>query len=77
MVWPMSQIVYALTSRSDAEVRHALSMLKAASAETGFIHESYFKDDASPFTRAWFAWANKLFGELIVTLAATCPALLK
>jgi len=77
MIWPMSQIVYALTSRSDAEVRHALSMLKAASAETGFIHESYFKDDASRFTRAWFAWANTLFGEWIVTLAASRPALLQ
>jgi meiotically up-regulated gene 157 (Mug157) protein len=77
MIWPMSQIVYALTSRSDAEVRHALSMLKAASAETGFIHESYFKDDASRFTRAWFAWANTLFGELIVTLATSRPALLR
>jgi len=77
MVWPMSQIVCALTSQRQDEIRHALSMLKLASASSGFIHESYFKDDASRFTRAWFAWANTLFGELIVTLAATCPALLK
>jgi meiotically up-regulated gene 157 (Mug157) protein len=77
MIWPMSQIVYALTSRSDAEIRHALSMLKLASAATGFMHESYFKDDPGRFTRAWFAWANTLFGELIVTLATTRPALLR
>jgi meiotically up-regulated gene 157 (Mug157) protein len=44
-------------------------MLKIGSAGSGFIHESYFKNDARNFTRAWFAWANSLFGELIVHLA--------
>jgi len=76
-IWPMSQIVYALTSEHDAEIRHALAMLKASSAGTGFLHESYFKDDSTRFTRAWFAWVNTLFGELIATLAASRPALLR
>jgi meiotically up-regulated gene 157 (Mug157) protein len=77
MIWPMSQIVYALTSTSDLEIRRALTMLKGAAAATGFMHESYFKDDASRFTRAWFAWANTLFGELIGKLAMTKPELLQ
>lgn len=76
MIWPMSQMVYALTSSSSAEIGHALAMLKA-SAATGFMHESYFKDDCAKFTRPWFAWANTLFGELIVKLAATRPELLR
>jgi len=76
MIWPMSQTIYALTSDSDAEIRRALGMLKASSAGTGFIHESYFKDDAKNFTRAWFAWANTLFGELIARLAHAKPELL-
>ena len=37
-------------------------------AGTGFIHESFYKDDATDFTREWFAWQNSLFGELIVHL---------
>ena len=37
-------------------------------AGTGFMHESFHKDDASEFTREWFAWQNGLFGELIVKL---------
>ena len=76
MIWPMSQIVYALTSSSDTEIRHALAMLKRSAAGFGFIHESYFKNDPKRFTRAWFAWANTLFGELVGTLAETKPELL-
>lgn len=77
MIWPMSQMVYAMTSDSDAEIRQSLNLLKSAAAATGFMHESYFKDDASRFTRAWFAWANTLFGELVGTLAKTKPHLLR
>ncbi len=75
-IWPMSQIIYALTSQSDQEIARALQMLKAGSAGTGFIHESYNKDDARQFTRSWFAWANTLFGELIAHVAAHSPHLL-
>ena len=76
-IWPMSQIMYALTSTSDAEIRQALAMLKASTAGTGFMHESYWKDDPAKFTRSWFAWANTLFGELVGRLAATKPHLLR
>lgn len=75
-IWPMSQMVYALTSDSPDEIRNALAMLKAASAGTGFMHESYNKDDCAQFTRPWFAWANTLFGELIVKTASQRPELL-
>ncbi len=77
MIWPMSQMIYALTSTSEGEIRRALQMLQAGSAGSGFIHESYFKDDAKKFTRAWFAWANTLFGELIAWLAEAHPDLLR
>ena len=77
MIWPMSQTVYALTSNSGPEIRHALRMLKASTAGTGFIHESYNRNNVDDFTRPWFAWANTLFGELIAKLATTDPALLR
>jgi meiotically up-regulated gene 157 (Mug157) protein len=32
------------------------------------MHESFNKDNPDKFTRSWFAWANTLFGELIVKL---------
>ncbi len=77
MIWPMSQTIYALTSNSVDEIRSAVRMLKMGSAGSGFIHESYFKDDPKRFTRSWFAWANTLFGELIAHLAETQPDVLK
>lgn len=77
MIWPMSQIIYALTSKSDVEIRSSLAMIKTSSAGSGFIHESYDKDNPKKFTRSWFAWANTLFGELIATLAANKPELLR
>jgi meiotically up-regulated gene 157 (Mug157) protein len=77
MIWPMSQIMYALTSTNDEEIRHAIQMLKHSTAGTGFMHESYFKDDPTKLTRAWFAWANTLFGELISTIAHSKPDLLR
>ncbi len=76
MIWPMAIAVYALTSQSEAEMTNALAILKHASAGSGFMHESFNRNDAAKFTRAWFAWANTLFGELVATLAEKHPALL-
>jgi meiotically up-regulated gene 157 (Mug157) protein len=76
-IWPMSLIIRALSSRDDAVIRRCLAILKRTHAGTGFMHEAFDKDDPAKFTRSWFAWANGLFGELILHLAATRPALLK
>jgi uncharacterized protein len=73
MIWPMSIIVRGLTSTDDAEIRQCLRWLRNTTAGTGFMHESFQKDDPSKFTRAWFAWANTLFGELTMRLATERP----
>ena len=75
-IWPMSIMYRAFTSTSDAEIRQCLRWLRDTTAGKGFMHESFHKDDPSKFTRSWFAWANTLFGELMLTLADSKPALL-
>jgi hypothetical protein len=76
-IWPLSIITRALTSTDDHEILQCLQWLRNTTAGTGFMHESFSQDDASKFTRAWFAWANTLFGELILNLADRKPLLLK
>ena len=76
-VWPMSIIVRALTSTDPALLRNSLSMLRGSQGGTGFIHEGVDINDPTKFTRDWFAWANGLFGELIVHVAATRPEVLR
>ncbi|MBP1678070.1 MAG: metal-independent alpha-mannosidase [Bacteroidetes bacterium] len=68
-IWPMSFIMQALTSTNEQEIGKCLKTLVATDAETGFMHESFHKDDATKFSRPWFAWANTLFGELIIKIA--------
>lgn len=70
MIWPMSIIMRAQTSHSDEEIKKCLRMLRDSDADTGFMHESFHKDNPAKFTRSWFAWVNTLFGELIVALEA-------
>jgi len=77
MIWPMGIIIRALTSTDDDEIFRCLRMLKGTHAGTGFMHESFHKDDPSNYTRGWFAWANTLFGELILRLEVEHPALLR
>ena len=65
-IWPMSIMMKAFTSTDDAEIKACVDQLLATDAGLGFIHESFEKDDASNFTRPWFAWQNTLFGELVL-----------
>ncbi|KAH3756433.1 glycoside hydrolase family 125 protein [Pelomyxa schiedti] len=76
-IWPMSLIMQALTSTDATEVSQCIDVLKAAALQGsqlnrgqgyGFMHESFWMNDSSRFTRPWFAWANSLFGELILSI---------
>ncbi|HNE04888.1 MAG TPA: glycoside hydrolase family 125 protein, partial [Anaerolineales bacterium] len=77
MIWHLSIIMRALTSKDENEIIHCLSMLKHTHAGTGFMHESFDKEEPSQFTRKWFAWANSLFGELILKTYNERPRILK
>lgn len=68
MIWPMSIMMKAFTSQDDDEIRWCMETLLKTDAGTGFIHESFHKDDPTRYTRDWFAWQNSLFGELVLKL---------
>ena len=68
MIWPMSIMMRAFTATDDNEIRDCIAQLLTTDAGTGFMHESFSRHDAAKFTRAWFAWQNTLFGELILKI---------
>ena len=76
MIWPMSITMRGLTSKDDAEIKYCISTLQKTHAGTGFMHESFHKDNPAKFTRAWFAWSNTLFGELLWRTYHEKPSLL-
>ena len=67
-IWHLGIIMRALTSTDESEIRNCLAMLKRTHAGTGFMHESFNPDNPKEFTRHWFAWANTIFGELILKI---------
>ena len=75
--WPMSIIMKGLTTGNTAELKECLTLLRNTDGDTGFMHESFHVDNPAKFTRSWFAWANTLFGELIVKIYHEHPELLK
>ncbi|WP_161888623.1 glycoside hydrolase family 125 protein [Pontibacter russatus] len=76
MIWPMSIAMRGLTSTDPQEIKDCIAMLKNTHGDTGFMHESFHKDDPKKFTRAWFAWANTLFGEFLWKTYEEQPKLL-
>jgi meiotically up-regulated gene 157 (Mug157) protein len=76
-IWPMSILMRALTSNSEAEISKSLQVLCTTTAGTYFMHEAFQKDNAKDYTRPWFSWANGLLGELVLKLRRERPQLLK
>jgi meiotically up-regulated gene 157 (Mug157) protein len=76
MIWPISIIIRGITSHDSQEIAACLKTLQHTHAGTGFMHESFHKDDASKYSRPWFAWANTLFGEFVLKVYREQPGLL-
>ena len=64
-IWPISLCIQGLTSVDGNEIREITQMLENMDADTLLMHEGVHKDDATKFTRPWFAWANSIFSEFV------------
>ena len=51
-------------------------LVRSSACTGGFIHESFDRDEASRFTRPWFAWANSFFADTILKIADERPHLI-
>lgn len=68
-IWPISLCMQGLTTTSRDEQLALLKVLLKTDAGTGLMHEGFHKDDATQFTRPWFAWANSLFAEFVMKVS--------
>ena len=80
-IWALSLCTRLLTvdgdsEASDDERRAILRTMVMASGGTGLMHESYWFQDSSVYTRFWFAMANSYMGEVLLNLAEERPHLL-
>ncbi|ESZ99486.1 hypothetical protein SBOR_0149 [Sclerotinia borealis F-4128] len=80
--WPMAAIIRAITAleiasragknisdrKVEEEVAGQIMMILDSTGGTGVIHESVNAWNGNDWTRAWFGWANGLFGELVVRI---------
>jgi len=69
-IWPMSLMMQAWSSNNVSEVRLLLEQLMDSSFPNSLMHESFSKDTFKDFTRKWFAWANTLFGDLMLKISS-------
>lgn len=74
--WHMALAMQAMTSTDESEIVKILNYLKETTGGTGLMHECYDVNHPNQFTRPWFAWANTVFGDLILQLAKEKPHLL-
>ena len=75
-IWPLGLIMRGMTSTDPGEITKCLAMLTTSSAGTGFMHESFNKDNPAKFTRHWFAWVNNLYGGFILQVLKEHPEIL-
>ena len=65
-VWPLSMAVRGLIASAKEEKLEALEQIAATTGGKNMIHESFFYDDDSLYTREWFSWANAMYAELFL-----------
>jgi len=75
--WPMGVIMQILTTEDDEEISSGIRMLVGSTSGLGLMHETVNSHNDSQWTRPWFAWANGLFGQMMLDLADRKPDLLE
>ena len=64
-IWHIALAMQGLTTHDKTEIASLMETLKNTDADTHYMHEGFHCDDASKFTRDWFAWSNSLFADFI------------
>ncbi|WP_182200315.1 glycoside hydrolase family 125 protein [Paraliobacillus salinarum] len=67
-VWHIAFAIEGMTTTDEAEKQRILSYFKNTDGGTNYMHEGFDTDRPEEFTRDWFAWANSMFSEFVLSL---------
>jgi uncharacterized protein len=67
-IWHIALAIQGMTTTSQEEKQEILAYFKQTDGGTNFMHEGFDADCPEEFTRDWFAWANTMFSEFVLSL---------
>ncbi|MEH7545211.1 glycoside hydrolase family 125 protein [Neobacillus vireti] len=67
-IWHIALAIQGMTATSEEEKQQILAYFKNTDGGTNFMHEGFNADCPEEFTRDWFAWANTMFSEFVLSL---------
>lgn len=71
----MSLLMQAQTSDNDTEIMDSINLVRDSSL-LGLVHESINVTNIKIYTRPWFSWANSVFSQTLLKVAAERPHLI-
>lgn len=64
-IWHIALSMQGLTTNNQEEIDILINTLISTDGDKNYMHEGFHCDDATNFTRDWFAWSNSLFADFI------------
>lgn len=65
-IWHIAMAMQGLTSKDKREKLEILHRMAETTGGTGRMHEGFFCEDDTKYTREWFSWANAMYVELFL-----------
>ncbi|WP_350343041.1 glycoside hydrolase family 125 protein [Proteinivorax tanatarense] len=65
--WHIALAIQGMTATKKEEKDKILELFKNTHGSTYFMHEGFDVDNSKKFTRSWFAWANSMFSEFVLS----------
>jgi meiotically up-regulated gene 157 (Mug157) protein len=66
-IWHISLAIQGMTAASKKEKARILDIFKRTHGSAYYMHEGFDADRPEEYTRSWFAWANSMFSEFILS----------
>lgn len=67
-IWHIALAIQGMTAQHKEEKSNTLHLLKSTDGATNYMHEGFDVDHPELYTRSWFAWANSMFSEFVLSL---------